>query len=86
MLTESRIYDSPSGRVAMKPVLSVLEARDYTGLSKSTLDKMRCTGEGPKFVRLGKRKIGYFSVDLDEWMRARTHTSTSEYQAAARRR
>ncbi|MYC27957.1 MAG: MerR family transcriptional regulator [Nitrospira sp. SB0662_bin_26] len=37
----------------------------------STLAKWRTTGEGPDFVRLGKR-IGYSGRSLNEWIERRT--------------
>ncbi len=66
----------------MKPLLKVEEAALYTDLSKSTLDKMRCTGEGPRFVRLGKRRVAYAVIDLDDWIAKCKHNSTAEYPAS----
>ncbi|MBI1256572.1 MAG: helix-turn-helix domain-containing protein [Chloroflexi bacterium] len=63
----------------MKALLSVEEAAAHTGLAKSTLNKMRGTGRGPSFVRMGRRRIGYRPDDLDAWLDANTHRSTSEY-------
>ncbi|MBI5165981.1 MAG: helix-turn-helix domain-containing protein [Magnetospirillum sp.] len=64
-------YDHPNRR------LRTLEAASYLGLSKSTLEKYRLTGEGPKFAKLGKT-CTYSLADLDDWVEARTRTSTSE--------
>ncbi len=55
------------------------EAADYVGLSTSTLAKQRLRGDGPKFVRLSPRAIGYLQADLDEWVASRRCLSTSEY-------
>lgn len=41
-------------------------AADYLCLSKSSLDKMRCYGGGPRFFKLGRAVI-YNSADLDAW-------------------
>ncbi len=54
-------------------------AAAYVGLSVSTLAKQRLRGDGPKFVRLSPRAIGYLQADLDEWVASRRCLSTSEY-------
>lgn len=48
----------------------VLEAAEYLCLSKSSLDKMRCYGGGPKYYELG-RAIIYNTDDLDAWRNER---------------
>lgn len=49
--------------------LSATEAADWLGLSKSTLDKMRCEGRGPRYLRVGKRCF-YRPADLDAYLEA----------------
>jgi predicted DNA-binding transcriptional regulator AlpA len=56
------------------------KAAAYVGLSVSTLAKQRLRGDGPKFIRLSPRAIGYLQGDLDEWLAAKRCLSTSEYQ------
>ena len=51
-----------------KRILRTPGASEYVGLSSSTLEKMRLLGEGPRFVRLGGRAIGYDIRDLDAWL------------------
>jgi predicted DNA-binding transcriptional regulator AlpA len=68
----------------MNSLLTVKEAAARTGLSASTLNKMRMTGAGPKFIRLGKRRVAYAVEDLNHWLEANTHASTTEYVASAR--
>ena len=53
-------------------------AGKYTGLANSTLEKMRLTGEGPTFIRLTKRAVGYRQSDLDDWLESRSRKSTSQ--------
>lgn len=53
-------------------------AAAYCGLSKSTFDKYRITGEGPVFLKLG-RSVVYDTADLDVWLHARRQKSTSSY-------
>lgn len=55
-------------------------ASKIVGLSVSTLTKLRLTGGGPRYLRLG-RAIRYRRSDLNAWMDASSHTSTSEYPA-----
>lgn len=51
------------------------QAADYLGLSKSTLDKLRCFGGGPQFYKLGRAVI-YDVADLDAWKAERARTTT----------
>jgi predicted DNA-binding transcriptional regulator AlpA len=53
------------------------EAADYVGLNKSTLDKLRVSGKGPRFARLG-RAVVYPIDELDTWISERLVNSTSE--------
>ncbi|MCP5382036.1 MAG: helix-turn-helix domain-containing protein [Kordiimonadaceae bacterium] len=57
--------------------LRTSDAAAYCGLSKSTFDKYRITGEGPAFLKLG-RAVVYDLKDLDFWMESNRFTSTSE--------
>jgi predicted DNA-binding transcriptional regulator AlpA len=59
--------------------LSVQEAAHFLGLSVSTLNKLRLTGAGPPYMKLGRRVL-YDLRDLEEWAasRKRNHTSDSE--------
>jgi predicted DNA-binding transcriptional regulator AlpA len=59
-------------------VLRTPSAAEYVGLSDSTLEKLRLTGDGPKFVRIGVRAVGYRIEDLDDWLAERIQRSTSE--------
>lgn len=70
----------PSKRIAMPPpvLLNVREAAARLGLSKSTLDKMRCAGKGPRFVKSTARAVRYDPADLDAWISAQRRSSTSE--------
>lgn len=51
------------------------QAADYLGLSKSTLDKLRCFSGGPRFYKLG-RSVIYDVTDLDAWKAERARTTT----------
>ena len=58
-------------------------AADYIGLSVSTLAKQRLRGDGPKFVRMSPRAIGYLQADLDTWLADKRCSSTSDYGSSA---
>ena len=60
-----------------KKVIATKEAAHYVGLGKSTLDKARLTGRGPRFIKIGRRVL-YHPEDLDLWLNQHRHTSTSE--------
>lgn len=62
----------------MIQILRTREAARFLGLSPSTLEKMRLTGDGPPFVRLGARALGYDVDVLKEWLGARQCDSTSD--------
>lgn len=57
--------------------LSVRQTADYTGLSVSTLNKLRVFGGGPVFLKLGRR-IAYDQSDLDAWLDSKRRCSTSD--------
>ncbi|MGN0887237.1 MAG: helix-turn-helix transcriptional regulator [Candidatus Spyradenecus sp.] len=52
--------------------LTASEAAEYTGISRSQLAKLRHTGRGCAYIRIGesstKALIRYRRVDLDQWM------------------
>lgn len=70
----------PSPLVARPPngLLRVREAAARLGLSKSTLDKMRCDGRGPRYVKITNKLVGYDPADLDAYAEGRKRQSTSD--------
>lgn len=61
------------------PYLRTEDAAKRIGLAVGTLEKMRCRGDGPPFLRLSARRVVYAVDALDKWARDREFTSTSEY-------
>jgi predicted DNA-binding transcriptional regulator AlpA len=59
------------------------EAARYLGISESTLNKTRLTGNGPPFVKVTPRAVAYRKSDLDAWLEARLRRSTSDSPMAA---
>lgn len=52
-------------------------------VSTATLEKWRCTGQGPRFIRVG-RKVLYRRTDIEAWLTSRTVTHTqAEFAAPA---
>ncbi|UVK55107.1 helix-turn-helix domain-containing protein [Mesorhizobium sp. AR02] len=51
-------------------------AASYVGLSISTLEKLRLTGYGPAYIKLG-RAVVYRAHDLDAWIESNRRKSTS---------
>ena len=61
----------PDGR------MDTFNTSKYSGLSNKTLAMMRCSGNGPKFMKRGR--IFYFQSDIDDWMNANGRmTSTAQ--------
>jgi excisionase family DNA binding protein len=65
-----------------KPVLSLEEATHFTGISKSYLYKLTCSGGIPCYKPTGKRL--YFKRDeLEQWMLSNRKMTADEIEAAA---
>jgi len=62
--------------VPNRQMLRTPEAAQYMALSPSTLSKLRLTGDGPPFCKLG-RTVVYDPDDLDAWLASRRRVSTS---------
>lgn len=61
----------------MRENLSVIEAAEALGISQSYLNKLRCTGGGPRYAKVGRRVI-YSNDELDAWLASRRRRSTSD--------
>jgi len=61
-----------------KRIFRTREAAEYLGLSASTLEKKRMTGDGPDFIRITGRAVGYDIADLNSWIDGQRRASTSE--------
>ena len=64
----------------MKQNYRPLQAAELLGVSVGTLGKWRVYGTGPKFEKLGPKLVVYSEEALEEFLLARSHASTSEYQ------
>ena len=59
-------------------LLTVDQAAIYLGLARSTLNKWRCHGGGPTFIKMG-RAVRYRQKDLEGFLNEGAATSTSNY-------
>jgi excisionase family DNA binding protein len=59
-----------------RPKLRTRQAASYTGISESTLEKLRVYGGGPPYMRVG-RIVVYDADDLDAWLATHKRFSTS---------
>jgi predicted DNA-binding transcriptional regulator AlpA len=57
--------------------LTVKETAAYLSVSKSWLDKRRLDGNGPEYLKLGRR-VAYDLTDLDNWAANNRRRNTSE--------
>ena len=53
------------------------ELSDFLGVSLSTLERWRCQGEGPPFIKIGRRRIAYRSRAVRQWLEAQERSSTA---------
>jgi predicted DNA-binding transcriptional regulator AlpA len=64
-------------------ILTPRGAAEYLGgiLSEAALQRYRSEGGGPKFIKIGKRRVGYRLADLQAWLDARVAQSTADARA-----
>ena len=55
------------------------EAARYCGLAARTFEKLRLTGGGPQYIKIGRAVI-YDRADLDAWLDGHRRYSTSEVE------
>jgi hypothetical protein len=55
----------------------------YPTFTPRTLQRWRAIGDGPPFVRAGKRRILYRVADIETWLRDRTYRHRAEELARA---
>ena len=67
-------------RTDIPVIWNVEQTAERLGLSVSTLAKMRLSGTGPAFSKLGRR-VFYSPKDVADWIEKNRFNSTSEYPA-----
>jgi hypothetical protein len=71
---------------SVQRVLRTAQAAAYVGLSPSTLEKFRLTGDGPVYQKAGLKIVVYRPEDLDAWLNEQRRRSTSDSLAIRRER
>ena len=70
-----------TGDTEMQPLLTQNEAAELLKLSVRTVERLRVTGTGPKFLKI-RNSVRYRPADVEAWLASRTVRSTSEEPAA----
>ena len=68
-------HDTAQQSVTIRIAFTTREAAVYLGLAVSTLNKWRCYGTGPKYLKLG-RAVRYTKDELDIFIETRLFRST----------
>lgn len=66
----------PNTTAQSNALLTEAGAADMLGVSIRTLQSWRLTGDGPRYIKMGK-SVRYRPVDLDVWVETKLTTSTS---------
>jgi hypothetical protein len=78
--SQSSILRNPAGQGSAmtdaSPLLNVAEAAAYLRCSESHLNKLRVTGGGPQFAKIGT-SVRYRCIDLDRYVEKHLHKSTA---------
>jgi predicted DNA-binding transcriptional regulator AlpA len=69
-----------TGDHEMQPLLTQDECAELMKLSVRTVERLRITGAGPKFLRI-RHSVRYRPADVEAWLASRTVRSTSEENA-----
>lgn len=65
-------------------LLVTREAAAYLRTSERAMEQWRASGNGPRWVRVGPRRVVYRASDLVAWVAANAHTSrAAEMQGSA---
>lgn len=59
-------------------LLTTEETSDYLQVSTKTLERMRTSGSGPKFKKIGRRVV-YSTNDIEDWLKIQTFQSTAQF-------
>ena len=62
-------------------IRSAREAAAILGISESRINRFRCEGDGPAYVKMGvgtRARVGYRLADLESWLESCVRFSTSD--------
>ena len=74
------IADESQTMIDIPGVLPASDAARFLGLSQSTLAKLRLSGNGPIYCKLGRRVV-YRREDLAAWLESRVAHNTTDADA-----
>ncbi len=57
---------------SVDPLLNEKQLAAWLGISLPSLQRMRSSGSGPRFIQLSRRRIGYRKSAVERWLEART--------------
>ena len=57
--------------------------REATKLSRSTVWRMESAGTFPRRVHISANSVGWFSAEIDEWVKARERVAIKTTEMAA---
>ena len=64
-------------------LIDTKELASWLGVSRQWVEISRHRGWGPRFIRLGPRRIRYRRLDILAWLETRRHACTAEYAGEA---
>jgi hypothetical protein len=67
--------------LSFENLLNTVEAAEQLRVKKQTLENWRLRGEGPAFIKVGRRVFYRLSV-VDAWLAGRVRNSTSSEEVA----
>ncbi len=72
-----QVLEAARGSSPVRRALDVTEAAQHLGVSVSYLNRLRSTGGGPTFIKIGVR-VTYRLADLEAWQDQHARRSTSD--------
>jgi predicted DNA-binding transcriptional regulator AlpA len=71
------VLDPGRSPTMLSPLLTQSETAKVLGISVRTLERMRVTGLGPRYVKV-RSSVRYQQEALERWIEAKSRGSTSE--------
>ena len=66
-------------QMSKEALVSPKQVSERLLLSQSKLAKLRCSGTGPRFVKLGRRTVAYRIADVEAYIHQNLRNSTSGF-------
>ncbi|WP_395644599.1 helix-turn-helix transcriptional regulator [Terricaulis sp.] len=58
-------------------LMTTADVAAYCLLRKNYLERLRCSGGGPAYLKLSARCVAYRREDVEAWLDARRHINTA---------